>query len=133
MSDAGGETLPETKFRFDVVGGDEGDWRVVYLHASEKLSRCYEGTLLLAHPLPAPDASALMGKHVGVEVSRGAGGRNLRGLVRRVESMGSTGAMAADVPKQRARSRRYADSISASRSRRKSASRTTRPSARRTW
>ena len=56
MTTAGGETLPETTFRFDVAGGEGGDWKVVYLHASEKLSRVYEGTLLLAHALPAPDA-----------------------------------------------------------------------------
>jgi len=87
-----GETLPETTFRLDVVDGDAGDWRVVHFHVSEGMSRVYECSLLLAHPLPAPEASAFMGKHVGVDVSRGAGGRNVRGIVRRVESMGSTGA-----------------------------------------
>ncbi len=90
-----GATLPETDFRFEVVGGDADGWRVVHLHASEGMSKPYEASLLVAHPLPAPEASSLHEKNVGVEVSRGSGGgRNLRGIVRRVESMGTTGSYA---------------------------------------
>ncbi len=90
-----GSVLPEVSFHFSVAGGDAGGWSVMHLHLAEALSKPYEATLLVAHTLPAPEASALHAQRVGVDLSRGSGGgRGLRGRVRRVESLGATGAFA---------------------------------------
>lgn len=57
---------------------------------TEGLSRLYECSLILAHPLPAPAAELAVRATHALEMSRGAGGRNVCGLVRRVESLGGT-------------------------------------------
>ena len=86
-----GTTLPEPEFRFALDGEEQADWRVVHLHHSEGLSRISETGVLIAHLAPAPDVSAWMGHDVALEMSRGAGGRRICGIVRRVEVLGSTG------------------------------------------
>ncbi len=90
MSD--GTSLPDVEFDLTVVdGGDDAGWRPVHVHQSEHLSRPYECSVVLASTQLDADVDALFEKNVGVEIIRASLTRGVRGWVKRVEDLGSTG------------------------------------------
>ncbi len=87
-----GSSLPDIELNLDVVdGSSEGAWRPVHVHAREGLSRPYECSAVIASRHLGANVDELFEKSVGVEVVRGSLVRNVRGWVRHVEDLGSTG------------------------------------------
>ena len=92
MSTSDGTSLPDVELSLDVVDGSSaGAWRPVHVHARETLSRVFECSVVLASSHLSADVDELFEKSVGVEIVRASLVRNVRGWVRRVEDLGSTG------------------------------------------
>ena len=92
MSTSDGSPLPEVELSLDVVdGSSEGAWRPVHFTARETLSQIYEASVVLSTTHLSADIDELFEKSVGVEMVRSSLVRNLRGWVRRVEDLGTTG------------------------------------------
>jgi type VI secretion system secreted protein VgrG len=90
MSD--GTSLPDVEFDLTIVdGGDDAGWRPVHLHQREHVSRPYECSVVLASTQLDADIDALFEKNVGVEIIRASLTRGVRGWVKRVEDLGTTG------------------------------------------
>ena len=92
MSIFDGSSLPEVELSLDVVDGSSaGAWRPVHVHSHETLSRPYECSVVLASTNLEANVDELFEKAVGVEIVRSSLVRGVRGWVRRVEDLGSTG------------------------------------------
>ena len=91
MSTFDGTSLAEVEFALDVVGGDDAGWRPVHVHAREALSRTYECSMVLCTTNLHADIDALFEKNVGLEMTRVSLVRAMRGWVKRVEDLGTTG------------------------------------------
>lgn len=85
--------LPDVEFDLTVVdGGDDAGWRPVHVYHREHLSQPYECSVVLATLQTDADIDALFEKNVGLEILRTSLSRGVRGWVKRVEDLGTTGA-----------------------------------------
>jgi type VI secretion system secreted protein VgrG len=92
MSAFDGTPLPEVELSLEVVdGSNSGSWRPVHLATRELISKPYEMSVVLATTHIDAQIDELYEKSVGVEILRGSLSRYVRGWVRRVEDLGTTG------------------------------------------
>lgn len=81
--------LPEVEFVFEGPGG--GGWRPVHVFIKEGMSTLYEASLILANRSTDAVIDEVLEKPVSLEIRRAHITRALRGIVWRVEDLGSTG------------------------------------------
>ncbi|MDB4932907.1 MAG: Type secretion protein Rhs [Myxococcaceae bacterium] len=74
-----------------VFEGPGGGWRPVHVFIDEGMSRLYEASLILANRNVGANAEEMFEREVSLEIQRGSVSRPLKGIVRRVEDLGSTG------------------------------------------
>jgi type VI secretion system secreted protein VgrG len=74
-----------------VFEGPGGGWRPVHVFLDEGMSRLYEASLILANRNVGANPDELFERDVSLEIQRGSVARPLKGVVRRVEDLGSTG------------------------------------------
>jgi type VI secretion system secreted protein VgrG len=74
-----------------VFEGPGGGWRPVHVFIDEGMSRLYEASLVLANRNVGANVEELFERNVSLEIQRGSVSRPLKGIVRRVEDLGSTG------------------------------------------
>jgi type VI secretion system secreted protein VgrG len=74
-----------------VFEGPGGAWRPVHVFIDEGMSRLYEASLVLANRNVGANVEELFERNVSLEIQRGSVSRPLKGVVRRVEDLGSTG------------------------------------------
>ena len=74
-----------------VFEGPGGGWRPVHVFIDEGVSRLYEASLILANRNVGASVDELFERNVSLEIQRGPVSRPLKGIVRRVEDLGSTG------------------------------------------
>lgn len=86
LAGAAAAPLSEVSFRFE---GASGQWRVVKLRAQEALSETWEAAVDLAGDDLHDDPDALLGQPATAAVQRGTVTRYFRGVVRRVEHLGT--------------------------------------------
>ncbi len=92
MSIFDGSSLPDVELNLDVVDGSSaGGWRPVHIHTREAMSQPYACSVVLATTNLDASVDELFEKSIGVEIVRASLVRNVRGWVRRVEDLGSTG------------------------------------------
>ena len=87
----GGEPLPETSFEFVSAGDPDTHWRVSHARVSEGISEVYEAAIDLVTSDVFADPTRMVNQTCTLSVSREAHVKNLRGIVRRVEEMGTVG------------------------------------------
>lgn len=87
---ADGAPLPEVEYSFDCARG--AGWRPLHIHVREGVSELYEASVLLATRSLSENPDDFFEQVAGIEVRREGLTRRLRGIVRRVEDLGSTGA-----------------------------------------
>jgi len=80
--------LPEVELHFEAAGAEP--WSVLHLRATEALSETGAVTAVLASRDLAASPEALFGEAAALTVARGPRARRFRGVVRRVEDLGST-------------------------------------------
>ncbi len=80
--------LSEVELAFQADGA--AGWSVVHAAVREALSETYEGNLVLSAPLSLSAPESLVGQRAVYTVSRSGHDRHLKGVVRRVEDLGST-------------------------------------------
>lgn len=81
--------VPEVEFVFEGPGG--GGWRPVHLFLREGMSTLYEASVVLANRATDAVIDEVLERPVSVELRRGHVNRSLKGIVWRVEDLGSTG------------------------------------------
>jgi type VI secretion system secreted protein VgrG len=80
--------LPEVELVFEAEGAS--GWQVLHGAVTEALSECYEALLVLSAPLSLGAPEALVGKPATYTVTRSGHDRPMKGVVRRIEDLGST-------------------------------------------
>jgi type VI secretion system secreted protein VgrG len=80
--------LPEVELGFQAEGA--AGWTVIFGAVTEAISEVYEGTLILSAPLSLGSPDALVGARAMYTVNRAGHERTVKGVVRRVEDLGST-------------------------------------------
>ena len=80
--------LPEVELGFHAEGAS--GWSMIHASVKEALSETYEASLVLAAPLSLTSPDSLVGKRAVYTVTRGFYERLLKGVVRRIEDLGST-------------------------------------------
>ena len=87
----GGEPLPEVAFEFASSGDPDAHWRVSHGRVSEGISEVYEASLDLVNSDVFADPTRMVNQTCSFAMRRADHTRYLRGLVRRVEEMGTLG------------------------------------------
>ncbi|MEZ4390417.1 MAG: type VI secretion system tip protein TssI/VgrG [Polyangiales bacterium] len=86
---ADGTPLPEVEYAFDCARG--AGWRPLLVNAREGVSELYEANILLVTRSLNENPDDLFEELAGLEIRREGLSRRIRGVVRRVEDLGTTG------------------------------------------
>ncbi len=81
---------PRAEIELNFEGPGQG-WRAVHAVIDEAMSRPYEASVVLVNRLLGAAVDELFEQRVTLEIQRGELTRRLRGVVRRVEDLGTTG------------------------------------------
>jgi type VI secretion system secreted protein VgrG len=79
--------LPEIDVAF---GCGDAPWTVLVARIREEISALYEADVIVSSALDAPPPDAMLGQPAVLELTRAGTVRRLKGVVRRVEDLGST-------------------------------------------
>lgn len=81
-------TLPEVEYAFECARG--AGWRPLVVHVREGVSTLYEANILLATRSLSENPDDFFEQDAGIEIRREGLARRFRGVVRRVEDLGTT-------------------------------------------